>query len=116
MIVPTLAAVQPASAAGSGADSGHAADGVDRSGIEVDGVIEAVSALVGDAGEGIGSNSWVVSGDLTESGMPLLANDPHLGAALPSVWHQVGLEVPRRSPRTARSTCRVSASRACRAW
>ena len=47
---------------------------------EVDGVIEAVSALVGGVGEGIGSNSWVVSGDLTESGMPLLANDPHLGA------------------------------------
>ena len=59
---------------------------------EVDGVIEAVSALVGDAGEGIGSNSWAVSGDLTESGMPLLANDPHLGAELPSVWHQVGLK------------------------
>ncbi len=58
---------------------------------EVDGVIEAVGALVGDAGEGIGSNSWVVSGALTESGLPLLANDPHLGAALPSVWHQIGL-------------------------
>ncbi|SIT85408.1 penicillin acylase family protein [Microbacterium sp. RU33B] len=58
---------------------------------QVDGVIEAVSALVGDAGEGIGSNSWVVSGDLTETGMPLLANDPHLGASLPSVWHQIGL-------------------------
>lgn len=55
-------------------------------------VIEAVSMLVGDAGEGIGSNSWVVSGALTESGMPLLANDPHLGAALPSVWYQVQLK------------------------
>ncbi len=59
---------------------------------EVDGVIEAVSALVGGVGEGVGSNSWVVSGHLTESGMPLLANDPHLGASLPSVWHQVGLK------------------------
>ncbi|TQJ30417.1 penicillin acylase family protein [Microbacterium sp. SLBN-146] len=58
---------------------------------EVDGVVEAASALLGGAGEGIGSNSWVVSGDLTETGMPLLANDPHLGAALPSVWHQIGL-------------------------
>lgn len=54
-------------------------------------VIEAASVLVGDAGEGIGSNSWVVAGSLTESGMPLLANDPHLGAALPSVWYQVQL-------------------------
>jgi penicillin amidase len=55
-------------------------------------VIEAASVLVGDVGEGIGSNSWVVSGDLTETGMPLLANDPHLGASLPSVWYQVQLK------------------------
>ncbi|WP_223623611.1 penicillin acylase family protein [Microbacterium sp. EST19A] len=55
-------------------------------------VIEAASVLVGDVGEGIGSNSWVVSGELTESGMPLLANDPHLGASLPSVWYQVQLK------------------------
>ncbi|MGX1792181.1 penicillin acylase family protein [Microbacterium sp. NPDC055312] len=59
---------------------------------EADSVIEAASMLLGGAGEGIGSNSWVVSGDLTESGMPLLANDPHLGAALPSVWYQVQLK------------------------
>lgn len=58
---------------------------------EVGSVVEAASALLGDAGEGIGSNSWVVSGSLTESGMPLLSNDPHLGASMPSVWHQVGL-------------------------
>ncbi|MDR6866974.1 penicillin amidase [Microbacterium resistens] len=56
-----------------------------------DGVLGAVDALIGDVGEGIGSNSWVVSGDLTESGKPLLANDPHLGASLPSVWYQMQL-------------------------
>lgn len=59
---------------------------------EVGSVIEAVGVLVGDAGEGIGSNSWVVSGNLTDTGMPLLANDPHLGASLPSVWHQIQLK------------------------
>ncbi|QMU96811.1 penicillin acylase family protein [Microbacterium esteraromaticum] len=59
---------------------------------EADSVIEAASMLLGGGGEGIGSNSWVVSGDLTQSGMPLLANDPHLGAALPSVWYQVQLK------------------------
>lgn len=67
---------------------------------EVDGVLEAVAALVGGAGEGIGSNSWVISGALTESGLPLLSNDPHLGASLPSVWHQVGLRC-----RTVSDTC-----------
>lgn len=55
-------------------------------------VLDAVSDLVGDAGEGIGSNSWVVSGSVTDTGMPLLANDPHLGASLPSVWHQIQLK------------------------
>lgn len=42
-------------------------------------------------GEGLGSNNWVVSGDLTESGKPLLANDPHLGIQMPSIWYEVGL-------------------------
>jgi penicillin amidase len=42
-------------------------------------------------GEGTGSNSWVVSGEYTESGKPLLANDPHLDLAAPGIWAQVGL-------------------------
>ncbi|MCF2435520.1 penicillin acylase family protein [Streptomyces thinghirensis] len=33
---------------------------------------------VGVNGNGIGSNSWVVSGEHTITGKPLLANDPHL--------------------------------------
>lgn len=36
-----------------------------------------------------GSNSWVVGGNLTESGHPILANDPHLDSALPGEWHQI---------------------------
>ncbi|MFC7788003.1 penicillin acylase family protein [Microbacterium sp. MAHUQ-60] len=59
---------------------------------QADSVIEAASMLLGPIGEGIGSNSWVVSGEMTESGKPLLANDPHLGAAMPSVWYQVQLK------------------------
>lgn len=34
-----------------------------------------------------GSNNWVVSGEHTVSGAPLLANDPHLGIGAPSVWY-----------------------------
>jgi penicillin amidase len=41
--------------------------------------------------DGVGSNSWVVSGALTTTGKPLLANDPHLGPQLPSIWYQMGL-------------------------
>ncbi len=33
------------------------------------------------------SNNWVVSGRRTESGKPLLANDPHLGFTSPSLWY-----------------------------
>ncbi len=43
---------------------------------------------------GLGSNNWVVSGKLTKSGKPLLANDPHLGHSIPSVWYMVHLEAP----------------------
>ncbi len=51
----------------------------------------AVDALIGETGIGVGSNSWVISGDLTASGAPLLANDPHLGIQMPSIWHQISL-------------------------
>jgi penicillin amidase len=36
-----------------------------------------------------GSNSWVLSGQRTESGKPLLANDPHLEINLPSIWYEI---------------------------
>jgi penicillin amidase len=40
---------------------------------------------------GIGSNNWVISGSKTETGKPMLANDPHLGIQMPSIWYEVGL-------------------------
>ena len=49
-------------------------------------------------GSGIGSNSWVVSGDHTVSGEPLLANDPHLSASIPGVWMQMGLHCNEVGP------------------
>ncbi|MBK5249409.1 MAG: penicillin acylase family protein, partial [Actinomycetales bacterium] len=52
--------------------------------------LHAVPHLLGE-GDGIGSNSWAVSGDHTASGLPLLANDPHLGLSAPGIWYQVGL-------------------------
>lgn len=60
--------------------------------------LESLPTLLGPAGNDIGSNSWVVSGSLTASGKPLLANDPHLGAAMPSVWYQVGLHCRTVTP------------------
>ena len=46
------------------------------------------------AGPFIGSNSWVVGGEHTASGLPLLANDPHLGIQMPSIWYEIGLHAP----------------------
>ena len=40
------------------------------------------------------SNNWVVSGKRTASGKPLLANDPHLPASAPSIWHMIHLSAP----------------------
>ncbi|WP_327367929.1 penicillin acylase family protein [Streptomyces sp. NBC_01217] len=53
--------------------------------------LDQIPALLGPNGNGIGSNSWVVSGDYTTTGKPLLANDPHLAPQLPSLWYQMGL-------------------------
>lgn len=53
--------------------------------------LDGLPELLGPEGGDLGSNSWVVSGALTESGLPLLANDPHLGPAMPSIWTQTGL-------------------------
>ncbi|WP_103666104.1 penicillin acylase family protein [Gracilimonas amylolytica] len=44
--------------------------------------------------EGIGSNNWAVSGGKTESGYPILANDPHLSLTLPSIWYEMQLSAP----------------------
>jgi penicillin G amidase len=41
----------------------------------------------GATSEGIGSNSWVVDGTKSITGKPVLANDPHLGATVPSLWY-----------------------------
>ena len=54
--------------------------------------VSLLDVALGPLGDGIGSNSWAVSGDLTSTGEPLLANDPHLGIQMPSIWHQIHLE------------------------
>ncbi|WUH93129.1 penicillin acylase family protein [Streptomyces sp. NBC_00433] len=63
-------------------------------------IIDQMPAMLGPSGSGIGSNSWVVSGDYTTTGKPLLANDPHLAPQLPSLWYQMGLHC-----RTVSSAC-----------
>ncbi|MGB2636155.1 MAG: penicillin acylase family protein [Candidatus Acidiferrum sp.] len=42
----------------------------------------------------LGSNNWVVNGEHTASGKPLLANDMHLELSLPPIWYEVHLTSP----------------------
>ncbi|MES2817484.1 MAG: penicillin acylase family protein [Pseudomonadota bacterium] len=41
-----------------------------------------------------GSNAWVIAGSRTASGKPLLAGDPHIRFAVPSVWYEAQLSAP----------------------
>ncbi|MCC2606938.1 penicillin acylase family protein [Planctobacterium marinum] len=50
------------------------------------------SSLIEDlkiGGKNVGSNVWVIGGQHTDNGFPILANDPHLGLQIPSLWYAV---------------------------
>ena len=57
------------------------------------------SPFIGEPGlvEGKGSNNWVISGERTASGKPLLANDPHLGLGTPAIWFYAHLQSPEQN-------------------
>jgi penicillin amidase len=67
----------------------------------IDGIVGVDSAFARDylgtmaawfgTGADIGSNNWVISGDRTATGKPILANDPHLSIQMPSIWYEIGL-------------------------
>jgi penicillin amidase len=50
--------------------------------------------LFGGGGLDAGSNGWVVNGEHSFSGKPILANDPHLALPAPSRWYQLHLHSP----------------------
>ena len=60
------------------------------------GEVLRLAGLDGSAGglasdHGIGSNNWVVAPSMSSTGGALLANDPHLGISMPSIWFVNGL-------------------------
>ncbi|MFO7836997.1 MAG: penicillin acylase family protein [Candidatus Thorarchaeota archaeon] len=59
-------------------------------------ILDAISNVAEALGpqELVGSNNWVVHGNRTATGSPLLANDPHLGLQAPSLWYEAHLVVP----------------------
>ncbi|WP_299548004.1 penicillin acylase family protein [Seonamhaeicola sp.] len=44
-----------------------------------------------------GSNNWAVGPEKSYSGNPILANDPHLGLNLPSIWYIMQLATPEHN-------------------
>lgn len=98
---------QTGGAAGAGLAGGtQAPDGLQSQLSGLSDILDSVpDAGLGPNGNGIGSNSWVVSGDHTITGKPLLANDPHLSPQLPSVWYQMGLHC-----RTVSKDCQYDVS------
>ena len=94
----TTAATGPAAAAGSAAATGQVAGAPVAALTEAAPLFTALGQavdrlpdLMGNGGSGIGSNSWVISGSLTTTGKPILANDPHLSPSMPGIWYQMGL-------------------------
>ena len=87
-----LAAVDPVLAPGAAFDPAPRPARPSLTGL--DPVLAALVETGDDSDLALGSNNWVVSGVHTQSGKPLLSNDPHLGHSVPSVWYQVELEAP----------------------
>ncbi len=79
----------------SGYDAQHpliVPSGIAYQGINL-GLLEQYDQLNELSGFGMlgGSNNWVVDGTMTETGAPILCNDPHLGQAAPSIWYECHL-------------------------
>ncbi|MEU8138506.1 penicillin acylase family protein [Streptodolium elevatio] len=68
---------------------------------ELSETLESLPPIFTDRSAGVGSNSWVIAGSRTTTGKPLMANDPHLSASLPSAWYQMGLHCRTVSPTCA---------------
>lgn len=60
--------------------------------VKVDG--EALQNVLNQERQIIGSNNWIVSGRYSQSGYPLLANDPHRSISAPSLRYMVHLNAP----------------------
>lgn len=55
------------------------------------GLVETLRSVAGTVGRVGASNSWVIAGDRTTRGKPILANDTHLDLFIPSVWYANGI-------------------------
>ena len=58
--------------------------------------ISTIMSTFGELGNPFkGSNNWVVSGNYTTTGKPILANDMHLGLTIPPIWYEVSMHTKK---------------------
>lgn len=55
------------------------------------GLVDWLKSVGGGRTGSVGSNNWIVGGAHTESGSPILSNDPHLTLTAPPVWYEMHL-------------------------
>lgn len=58
--------------------------------------------------DSIGSNNWVISGEHTESGYPIIANDPHLAFVQPAQFHHAQIDTALYGGDTGTSAIGIS--------
>jgi penicillin G amidase len=61
-----------------------------------------------DTRSAIGSNCWVVAASRTKSGLPILANDPHMALRVPNIWYRIACSWPLSPSESAHYVCGVS--------
>ncbi|NNE32304.1 MAG: penicillin acylase family protein [Winogradskyella sp.] len=57
-------------------------------------VLDSIAEVIDRPNPDNGSNNWAISGSKSYSGNAILANDPHLGLNLPSIWFVMQLSTP----------------------
>jgi penicillin amidase len=60
-------------------------------------VLDSIAETLDQPNPDNGSNNWAISGSKSYSGNPILANDPHLGLNLPSIWFVMQLSTPNHN-------------------
>lgn len=55
---------------------------------------KAFRKFIGMTGTHLGSNNWVVNSQMSVSGKPIIANDPHLAYRAPGIWYTAVIKSP----------------------
>jgi len=56
---------------------------------------KAFRKFIGMTGTHLGSNNWVVNSQMSASGKPIIANDPHLAYRAPGIWYAAIIKSPQ---------------------